>query len=235
LDEKRLIEKGNAYELVFNGENLANANKLEIQKAVRNIIFDWSGTLSDNIHAFHQACNIMFHRLGGKEITLEEIRKNFTLPYMKFWNKYFPDLTKEEQDRLYKEAIHKTEEAHLYDGSNDLLLYLHSLGMNLFVLSSDPYSKLIPEIKKAGVFDLFKEIHGEAHEKQEVILRILEKHSLSHEETIYVGDTTGDIEAGKVAGVRTIGITWGFQHKDILKQSEPDFLIDDISEMKSFL
>ena len=48
--------------------------------------------------------------------------------------------------------------------------------------------------------------------------------------TIMVGDSSNDIEAGKNAGVATIGVTYGF-HGQKIADTHPDFLIDEISEI----
>lgn len=49
-----------------------------------------------------------------------------------------------------------------------------------------------------------------------------------------VGDTQHDIEAGKKAGVKTIGVTYGFLGKDI-ENHNPDFVIDDLEELLKVL
>ncbi len=47
----------------------------------------------------------------------------------------------------------------------------------------------------------------------------------------HMWDTSGDIEAGKNVGIKTIWISRWFQDKNILKKSKPDFIIDDIKEV----
>ena len=53
----------------------------------KNIIFDWSGVVKDAVEDHVWVVNKMFKNLGGKEISLEEMRQNWEQPYMKFWNK----------------------------------------------------------------------------------------------------------------------------------------------------
>jgi phosphoglycolate phosphatase-like HAD superfamily hydrolase len=65
---------------------------------------------------------------------------------------------------------------------------------------------------------LFKKVIGDVHEKGEVIKSLVDDFNLDKDSTFYVGDTSGDVEAGKYSNVKTIGISWGFQHKDILSQ-----------------
>ncbi len=49
---------------------------------MRNVIFDWSGTLSNDIY---KACMKVFEKLGLKKISFSEFKRNFLLPYMKFY------------------------------------------------------------------------------------------------------------------------------------------------------
>lgn len=177
----------------------------------------------------------MFQRLGAEPISLDQIKREFDTPYMKFWNRHFPNLSHEDEKKLFLEALSQVPSARMYDGVKELLHSLYSKNINMVVLSSDPSSKILPEAKNNGILGLFKEIYSEIHEKGPVLVDILKKHYFKPEETMYVGDTCGDVLAGKQAGVKTIGITWGFQHEDILKQSNPDFLIHDISKIEKLL
>lgn len=44
--------------------------------------------------------------------------------------------------------------------------------------------------------------------------------------TFMVGDAISDIRQGKLAGVRTVAVSWGFQNRELLAKENPDFLID---------
>ena len=199
------------------------------------IICDWSGTLSNNFQCFSKVCTIMFNELGREPITDDEIRLHFTLPYMTFWNKYFPKLTKEKQCTMYEKLIHQAGEPKLYKQVNKTLQRLHSKGYKIFIVSSDPLSKLIPEVEKSGLMPFIEKVIGNIHEKGKVIAAIVKEYNLDTTATFYVGDTSGDIEAGKKACVKTVGISWGYQHKKILSKSKPDYLIDSIDEIKEII
>lgn len=88
-------------------------------------IFDRSGTLNDNFHSFCQVVERIFSDLGKDPISSDEIRKTFTLPYMKFRNAHLPELSKEEQDKLYKKHIHTVDSAEIYTGVFDVLYRLY--------------------------------------------------------------------------------------------------------------
>jgi len=105
---------------------------------------------------------------------------------MKFWNKYFPKLSKEKQCQLYEKFIHQVDEPDVYETVNETINFLHNLGRKIFILSSDPISKLIPETKKSGVSHLFQKVIGDVHEKGEVIKSLVDEFHLDKKLTFYV-------------------------------------------------
>lgn len=48
---------------------------------------------------------------------------------------------------------------------------------------------------------------------------------------VFIGDMKTDVAAGKAAGVRTIGVAWGYGHRDDLVQAAPDLLVDSAPEL----
>src|SRR5260370_15861189 len=57
---------------------------------IRNVIFDWSGTLVDDLPAVGKATNIVFVQPGREEITLEQFRAEVCLPFTRFYERYVP-------------------------------------------------------------------------------------------------------------------------------------------------
>jgi len=55
---------------------------------------------------------------------------------------------------------------------------------------------------------------------------VIRKYSVTLQDIYYIGDTTGDIKEGKEAGVKTVGVTWGWHSKALLAASRPDYLFD---------
>src|SRR5438874_1966440 len=57
---------------------------------IRNIIFDWSGTLVDDLPAVWKATNYVLAQSERAEMTLEEFRAEFCLPFTSFYDKHTP-------------------------------------------------------------------------------------------------------------------------------------------------
>jgi phosphoglycolate phosphatase len=67
--------------------------------------------------------------------------------------------------------------------------------------------------------------------------RAKEKHGreFSPEQIDVIGDTPRDIACGKAFGARTIAVATGTWSRDELAKHEPDFLIDDFSDVESLI
>lgn len=72
---------------------------------------------------------------------------------------------------------------------------------------------------------------GKARPDPVMILDMMKSLGISNKEILKVGDTVADIEEGKNANVKTVGILSGTQHKDLLLEAKPDFLISKIDEV----
>lgn len=64
-----------------------------------------------------------------------------------------------------------------------------------------------------------------------MMLRAMEVIGAEKHRTVIVGDTTFDMEMGKAAGTKTIGVTWGYHHVDELRGAGADLLIESYSEL----
>jgi len=77
-------------------------------EGVKNIIFDYSGTLRDDLDWTFAITMRVFEKLGRKPISLEEYRNQMCLPYMNFYVKYFPNVGQKRIDSPFLRAWMKS-------------------------------------------------------------------------------------------------------------------------------
>lgn len=68
----------------------------------------------------------------------------------------------------------------------------------------------------------------------EGILKALTLFNVSPDRAIMIGDTAVDVLAGRNAGVKTVGVTYGF-HARKIEEAKPDYVIDNILEVLPIL
>ncbi|HNZ64252.1 MAG TPA: HAD family hydrolase [Smithella sp.] len=98
----------------------------------------------------------------------------------------------------------------------------------LIVVSSNDYASIKEALDLFHYNDYFRDILGSdfMFSKKEKILYAAKKYNVELNNIYYVGDTTGDIKEGKAAGVKTVGVTWGWHSKEKMAAAQPDYLYD---------
>ena len=66
----------------------------------------------------------------------------------------------------------------------------------------------------------FDSFPGVKYKKPELLARLLGELGVSPSDAVMVGDTKGDIDAGKANGVHTIGVTWGYGSREELSEAD---------------
>lgn len=200
---------------------------------IKNIIFDWSGVINDSVKNHLCVVNEMFKELGAKEISLEEMKENWVQPYMLFYNKFLPNLTHEKEEIAYKKAILKCPKGKVYPGIVNLLKNFKEKGIKMVILSSDLPETLFSEMKSFGLEGVFIDVVTHIYHKLNDIQELIKRNNFKKEETIFIGDSNHEIEEGKNVGIKTGAVTWGYCTKAKLESLKPDFLINNLEELKT--
>lgn len=202
---------------------------------IKNIIFDWSGTLSNDFTPCCKAILSVLEHFKAKKITEEELRNDFELPFTNFYKRHIPNFNLEEGKKVFDATIAKIKGPTVYEGVKKTIHYLASRKINMIVLSAHPQHLLESEAKKYGIYDFFKELNGSVIDKKKIIHELLERNRFNPDQTAYLGDMRHDIDTGNHAGLITIGITWGYQSKDMLKKSNPNHIINNINDLEKII
>ena len=103
----------------------------------------------------------------------------------------------------------------------------------LIVVSSNDYASIKEALDFFNYDEYFKEILGSdfMFSKKEKILYAAKKYQTTLQDIYYIGDTTGDIKEGKEAGVKTVGVTWGWHSKEKMAAAKPDYLFNNPGQL----
>ena len=150
-----------------------------------------------------------------------------------------PELTFAEKAlEVYKGIFkdHCTYRVTPYPGVTALLEELKSKGIKLAVLSNKPHLQTIAvvnEILGEGLFDWVQGQQEGVPRKPDptAALYIAEKFQLPKEACVYIGDSDVDMQTGNAAGMKTVGVTWGFRSKDVLLAHGAQHIIDSANEL----
>ena len=69
--------------------------------SIQNVIFDWSGTLVNDLRAVWRATNYTLIKAGRSKMTLEEFRAEFSLPFDEFYDRVTPGVPLEQLEEWF--------------------------------------------------------------------------------------------------------------------------------------
>jgi phosphoglycolate phosphatase len=203
---------------------------------IRNLLFDWSGTLADDLPSVLIAVNGMLRTAGRAELTRGEFQSCFRLPYTEFFEEMLPGTQLAELQQLYLEHFpHEHEGVVLLPHAGEFIRYAATTGRRMVVLSSAPAQHVEAQAEALGVRDAFEVMRCGVVDKREEIHALLAELDMRPEETAFIGDMRHDIDAGKAAGVITIATCTGYESAETLLQAAPDMLVRDLSRLPTLL
>lgn len=196
---------------------------------IRNFIFDWSGTLADDLRPVWTATNRIFREYGKRDLTLEEFRRHFRLPFSGFYAELLPEATEEGLEALYERFFAGLQDdVTLLPGAMEILLWCREQGFPTFLLSTIKADHFAVQSRSLGVDSLFTHAYVAIPDKREKIRRLLHDHSLNPAETVFIGDMVHDIETAKYGGVASVAVLTGFDPVGKLLPAEPDLIAQDL-------
>ena len=186
------------------------------------LIFDMDGTLWDSRREVCLSWNLALAETPGirEPFTVEEMTPLFGLTMDRLSAVLLPTLTVPEREKLVMRCFEKENEyleqhgALLYPDLRETLEQLKEI-CPLHIVSNCQRGYIEALLEFYGLWDLFtdRECFGNTGLQKDRNIRILvERNGLGDRagECIYVGDTQGDYDAAKAAGVDFIHAAYGF-------------------------
>jgi pyrophosphatase PpaX len=209
----------------------------------KTILFDFDGTLVSSLELWLEGFKHAFKQLG-QDVTEtaiiercfyraeDEIVASFNLPCVKtFWS-------------LVEERLN-TMSPEIFPGVTDLLAYCKDQNLKIGLVTSSEKSfvhRAFAELDIGHYFETVVTANDIVNFKPhpEPVLKALKRLGSRAEDTLFVGDNSVDVRAGKAAGVYTAvffsEVHHGRFHKyNQLADCQPDYIFDDYSELKQQL
>jgi len=215
---------------------------------IQACIFDLDGTLTDTLDSLVFSVCATLNEMGLPGISKDECRAFIGNGARKLLEESLEAVGDvghtriEEAIDIYKRVFDAncTYQVVPYEGVMEILEKLKRKGIKTAVLSNKPHDQTVKVVREV----IGMEVVDWAQGQQEHIARkpdpagvyaILERFGIEKEECLYIGDSEVDILTGNNAGLRTIGVTWGFRTKAQLKEAGAENMIEKAEELLYFL
>lgn len=189
-----------------------------------DIIWDWNGTLVDDVAVSVDCVNDIFTLYNMPHTTIEEYLSVITPSLEEYYGRYF-DMSRHTMTELLslfqKYYKQRANQLVLMNGAADALRLLKESGKRQYIVSSFEQSALNDSVKMLGVRDYFDIISGcdDIHcgSKSERARKIVQ----NSEKAVLIGDSVCDYITATEAGCDCILIASGHQQKSDLLKCKP--------------
>lgn len=203
---------------------------------MRNVIFDWSGTVVDDLPPVVEATNVVLTRYGLPEMDRDTFRREFSLPFTAFYERILPGVSIEELETVFRPAMAASAApVTLIPHALTFLERCERESCRMFVLSSAPPEAVEAQAANLGLSHFFEVIYAGVRDKRQRISGILEEHGLLPAETVMIGDMRHDVHAAQAAGIRSIAVLTGYEFPEVIAESRPDVTVGDLSHLTALL
>lgn len=198
-------------------------------------ITDWSGVISDDRPPVYEANMRMFDARGKKRDTYADwLAVTVANPIDYFKGLGFtesPDEIMAEYEQSFADVTREGIRPTAYPDAKAFLAMLHERGTPAYVVSSHPEAFLLKEADFYGFAPYIAGIIGSARDKSERLTSLAREKRTVPEQALYVGDMKFDIRAAKKAGMRSAGVSTGYDTREELSAESPDILVDSLTEL----
>ncbi|WP_212523659.1 HAD-IA family hydrolase [Actibacterium sp. MT2.3-13A] len=213
---------------------------------LRLVVFDMDGTLIDSQDFIVEAMTRAFAEMGRPVPARPEILSIVGLSLPQAVARLAPDMdaraVEEGAERYKRSFIDLRAErggeaaAPMYPGARAALERLHPRDeLFLGVATGKARRGLDHAFSAHGIGHFFHTSQtADDHPSKphpSMLLAALRETGVEAEEAVMVGDTTFDIEMGRAAGYRTIGVSWGYHPARALHAAGADIVIDEFDAL----
>jgi phosphoglycolate phosphatase-like HAD superfamily hydrolase/ADP-ribose pyrophosphatase YjhB (NUDIX family) len=203
---------------------------------IRNIIFDWSGTLVDDLPAVWKATNFVLSRADRPEMSLEEFRAEFSLPFTNFYHRHTPHVPLPQLEDWFHSHYREIQDSVAeLPYARDFLQFCRDRRLRTFVLSTIHHDHFLIQSRVTG-FDAFLDRpYTDVLDKRRKIHDILAENQLVPEETLFIGDMQHDIETARHGGIHSCAVLTGYNTLEQLREAKPELIVEHLGELRRIL
>lgn len=193
----------------------------------RHVVWDWNGTLLDDLHVVIEAINLSMSALGFDPIDAHGYRDHFTRPVRTFYDSLLGRPLADNEWDLLNQGFHHhyfalVPTAQLAPDAEAALSTVEERGWSQSLLSMSPQGSLETVVAGTGIAHYFELIDGLSGPTGGVKARHLEEHlgalEVTPDRAVVIGDTPDDAAAARQVGASVVLYDGGSHHLPVLEE-----------------
>ena len=200
-------------------------------------LFDVDGTLVDSAADICGAIQGVLASTARNDVADGFLRGYIGRHLNDLWIDLFPGCTAERMESMLADyrasyLARKHAASRVYPGVKEALSELLGLKSTATTKGSETTRAVLDLFELLPYFD---HVQGTddfpAKPAPDVLLKSVEKFSVSGSDCLFVGDSAADMEAAKRAGMPSCAVTYGYGERQDLAKWNPEYWIDDLRQL----
>jgi ADP-ribose pyrophosphatase YjhB (NUDIX family)/phosphoglycolate phosphatase-like HAD superfamily hydrolase len=190
----------------------------------------------DDLPAVWQATNFVFNQAGLTELSLDQFRAEFCLPFKKFYDRYTPNIEMAQLETWFHGHFKTVQDSvEPLPHAREFLEFCRARKLRTFLLSTVHDEHFQVQASSTGFRDFLDRPYTGVWDKSAKIHEILEENQLIPDETLFIGDMQHDIETAKHGSIHSCAVLTGYNNLQQLRASEPDLIVEHLGELRDIL
>ena len=219
-----------------------NMNKFQNFSSIDTILWDWNGTLLDDVDICIIAMNKMLSERKMATISRNFYFANFTFPVIRYYEAMGWDFTKESFSDISIEFMSNYDaifnSSPLHKNTFETLDYFKKQGYKQIVVSALEHTRLIESLSIHSLDHFFDAAYGIENilggGKIHLAKKMIEEQRLIPEQACMIGDTEHDLEVAQAIGTHCILVAHGHHKIERLQQLDVK-VVNNFTELKDVL
>jgi phosphoglycolate phosphatase-like HAD superfamily hydrolase len=194
---------------------------------VAHLVWDWNGTLLDDLTLVVAATNVSLATIGAPSITADEHRRDFRRPIADYYGHVLGRSLSQEEFLQLDRVYHGFYREGLLDCAlaADAEAAMRAWPGTQSLLSMWFHEELVPEVTRRGLHAVFERIDGLRPDvvvgghKAEHLAVHLDAIGVAGADTVLIGDSVDDAHAASAAGAACVLYGGGFTHPERLTEA----------------
>jgi len=225
---------------------MSAAQALFAGRLPRLVMFDLDGTLVDSVPDLAAAVDKALIGMGRAPAGLDQVRHwvgngaRVLVRRALAGGIEHEGVSEEDTERALALFMDAYADSHalteVYPGVVDTLKWLKKQDVELALITNKPERFVAPLLDEMGLGKFFRWIVGGDTLPQQkpdpaALLFVMKAAGVAPGEALFVGDSRNDVLAAKAAGVRSVGLTYGYNHGRPIAEEQPSLVLDDLRQL----
>ncbi|RTZ99873.1 MAG: hypothetical protein DSY90_00215 [Deltaproteobacteria bacterium] len=218
---------------------------------VSAVMFDLDGTLIDSVNVYFKVVQAAFRKLDLPPVSRAQIYAAVDDGQFK-WERVLPaELLAGRDDivlrgmaaarQVYPEIFRR--DVGFFEGVPELLAGIHARGIKIGIVTATPGDNMAEKemlLAGNGVAEYIDTLvtNDDAplpKPAPDAVFECCRRLSVSPGQSLFVGDTSVDIRAGKAAGTLTAAVLTGFDSLETLQNDDPDVILNRVADLEGMI